>query len=147
MSKKNPLTPAGIEPPTFRFVAQLLNHCATAVPVILRQRFNIHYTVDNNTCESTIQMGNIIEFLWQQWESERAKTHTAYLIRITFFSLRQSQIILLLRLPVSLVLLFIEITHLSYFLPFFLPAAKAQSEFIQGPPENRAIWQRCFLYF
>ena len=29
---KNPLTPAGIEPVNFRFVAQYLNHCATAVP-------------------------------------------------------------------------------------------------------------------
>jgi len=29
---KNPLTPAGIEPATFRFVAQNLNHGATAVP-------------------------------------------------------------------------------------------------------------------
>jgi len=29
---KNPLTPSGIEPATFRFVAQHLNHCATAVP-------------------------------------------------------------------------------------------------------------------
>ena len=29
---KNPLTLAGIEPATFRFVAQHLNHCATAVP-------------------------------------------------------------------------------------------------------------------
>ena len=29
---KNPLTPAGIEPAAFRFVAQHLNHCATAVP-------------------------------------------------------------------------------------------------------------------
>ena len=28
---KNPLTLAGIEPATFRFVAQHLNHCATAV--------------------------------------------------------------------------------------------------------------------
>jgi len=28
---KNPMTPAGIEPATFRFVAQHLNHCATAV--------------------------------------------------------------------------------------------------------------------
>ena len=31
MSMKNPLTPAGIEPATYRFVAQHLNHCATAV--------------------------------------------------------------------------------------------------------------------
>jgi len=29
---KNPLTPAGIEPATFRFAAQHLNHCSTAVP-------------------------------------------------------------------------------------------------------------------
>ena len=34
MSMKNPMTPAGIEPATFRFVAQHLNHCATAVPLI-----------------------------------------------------------------------------------------------------------------
>ena len=32
MSVKNTLTPPGIEPATFRFVAQHLNHCATAVP-------------------------------------------------------------------------------------------------------------------
>jgi hypothetical protein len=29
MSMKIPLTPAGIEPATFRIVAQHLNHCAT----------------------------------------------------------------------------------------------------------------------
>jgi len=29
---KNPLTPAGIEPAFFQFVAQHLNPCATAVP-------------------------------------------------------------------------------------------------------------------
>jgi len=30
---KVPLTLAGIEPATFRFIAQHLNHCATAVPL------------------------------------------------------------------------------------------------------------------
>jgi len=30
---RNPLTPAGIEPATFRFVAQHLNHCASTVPL------------------------------------------------------------------------------------------------------------------
>ena len=29
------MTPAGIEPATFRFLAQHLNHCATAVPTLL----------------------------------------------------------------------------------------------------------------
>ena len=33
---KNPLTPAGIEPATFQFVTQHLNHCATAVPRIMQ---------------------------------------------------------------------------------------------------------------
>jgi hypothetical protein len=40
------MTPSGIEPATFRFVAQYLNHCAAAVPtnvagsyVILRKYF------------------------------------------------------------------------------------------------------------
>ena len=32
MSLKNPLIPSGIEPATFQFVAQHLNHCATVVP-------------------------------------------------------------------------------------------------------------------
>jgi len=34
---KNPLTPAGIEPATFRIVTQHLNHCATAVCIINAQ--------------------------------------------------------------------------------------------------------------
>jgi len=33
MSMKNPLTPAGIEPATLRFVVQHTNHCATAYTV------------------------------------------------------------------------------------------------------------------
>jgi len=34
MSMKNPLIPVAIEPVTFRFVVQHLNHCATAVPAL-----------------------------------------------------------------------------------------------------------------
>ena len=33
------MTPSGIEPATFRFVAQPLNHCATAVPGVKMDRF------------------------------------------------------------------------------------------------------------
>ena len=36
------MTPSGIEPATFRFVAQHLNHCTTAVPT-KKQRINIIY--------------------------------------------------------------------------------------------------------
>ena len=42
---KNPLTPAGIESATFRFVAQHLNHCATAVPPVI-QDFIIIIIID-----------------------------------------------------------------------------------------------------
>jgi len=34
MSMKNPLKPIGIEPATFRFVAQRIKYCATAVPLM-----------------------------------------------------------------------------------------------------------------
>jgi hypothetical protein len=36
---KNPLTPAGIEPVTYRFVAQHLNHFATAVFFITQMEY------------------------------------------------------------------------------------------------------------
>jgi len=58
MSMKNPLTPAGIEPATFRFVAQHLNHCATAVPQLINNltylfRFPMHKNTSwqNNPCK------------------------------------------------------------------------------------------------
>ena len=38
---KIPMTPSGIEPATFRFVAQHLNHCATAVPLCYYTESNL----------------------------------------------------------------------------------------------------------
>jgi len=43
MSMKDPLAPAGIEPANFRFVAQHLNHCATANKVIYLTKFMVEY--------------------------------------------------------------------------------------------------------
>ena len=36
------MTPSGIEPATFQFVAQHLNHCATAVPLLQQQICNLN---------------------------------------------------------------------------------------------------------
>jgi len=41
------LTPSGIEPATFRFVTQHLNHCATAVPNKLNNFFKITVILNN----------------------------------------------------------------------------------------------------
>jgi len=50
---KNPLTPAGIEPATFRIVAQHLNHCATAVSKIWKDHFELHTVGYSNTMKGT----------------------------------------------------------------------------------------------
>jgi len=63
------MTPAGIEPPTFRFVAQHLNHCATAVPIrnyrlllnknsykmFVRQRTENRYVEEMRTAEGAFK--------------------------------------------------------------------------------------------
>jgi len=40
---KTPMTPSRIEPATFWFVAQHLNHCATAVPTSLMEKYYFRY--------------------------------------------------------------------------------------------------------
>ena len=40
-----PSAPSGIEPATFRFVAQRLNHCATAVPLRFKEERHILYAM------------------------------------------------------------------------------------------------------
>ena len=51
---KNPVKLAGIEPATIRFVAQHLNHCATAVP-----RFTIEI-IQNLSSYLTEKGGNVL---------------------------------------------------------------------------------------
>ena len=48
---KNPQTPAGIEPATFRLVAQYLNHCATVVPLFKQ------YSQEKNAVQNTNAWG------------------------------------------------------------------------------------------
>jgi hypothetical protein len=43
MSLKNPVTPPGIDPGTFRLIAQRLNHYATSGPILLRRKFNFFF--------------------------------------------------------------------------------------------------------
>ena len=47
---KIPMTPSGIEPATFQFVAQHLTHCATAVPHLIYCAYVKHIT---NSMEQT----------------------------------------------------------------------------------------------
>ena len=44
MPMKNPMTPAGIEPATFRFVGQHLNHCDIYIYIYSTNTFNIFST-------------------------------------------------------------------------------------------------------
>ena len=73
---KTPMTPSGIEPATFRFVAQHLNHCATAVPTDLFNITNItltctltnkYYTPVNNTTFILCTMVYLYIFFYVQW--------------------------------------------------------------------------------
>jgi len=49
MSMKSPLTLAGIEPATFRFVAQYRNHCATAVRESFKGELNYSFVITDVT--------------------------------------------------------------------------------------------------
>ena len=87
------LTPAGIEPATFRFVAQHLNHCATAVPKfmtvscwILRIR-NVseesctknHFMFNKNFFfRKTYRLWDTVGETWHSWTGHRWRQNTAH---------------------------------------------------------------------
>jgi len=58
------MAPAGIEPETFPFVAQHLNHCATTVPIYI----HIHIHTHIHTC-TYIELSEISVGEWQtEWD-------------------------------------------------------------------------------
>ena len=57
------MTPSGIEPATFRFVAQRLNHCATAVPennsVLRKNYICLQFTSPSQSFPQKPTFGNV----------------------------------------------------------------------------------------
>jgi hypothetical protein len=76
---KKPLTPAGIEPVTFRFVAQHLNHCATAVPDTDRgtQKYREEKPVTGSLCAPQIPHGLAcnLEVAMVRWPATGRMSH------------------------------------------------------------------------
>jgi hypothetical protein len=73
------MTPCGIEPVTFRFVAQYLNHCATAAPPPLYSyywnNFNRHYTILIlwSDCQTVSNCVLVIRTSPGRWQEYRPK--------------------------------------------------------------------------
>ena len=61
---KIPMTPSGIEPATFWFVAQHLNHCATAVPMYMQYQ-TLKYHFLTYLWKPCCQQKHTFTHLWQ----------------------------------------------------------------------------------
>jgi len=58
------MTPAGIEPATFRFVTQYLNHCATAVPTLNGVERENFYSVQSRRTSLHLESARIWVMSW-----------------------------------------------------------------------------------
>jgi len=74
------MTPSGIEPATFRFVAQHLNHCATAVPT-----WRIIIIIANMNMESIKRIGIYKISSQTKSKAERANCSRALYIYIYIY--------------------------------------------------------------
>ena len=75
---KNPLTQTGIEPATFRFVAQHLNHCATAVPIRTKHTKNTsHRLYRLYHCTLTA----VLSVKFPRYDTTKVRTKTFFLTK------------------------------------------------------------------
>jgi hypothetical protein len=63
---KIPMTPSGIEPATFQFVAQYLNHCAIAVPYIYERMYMCIFT-HTHILNCTFPYPTEVIYNWIRW--------------------------------------------------------------------------------
>jgi hypothetical protein len=71
--RRNSMTPSGIEPATFRFVAQILEHCATAVPYICRW-FAVTETLISTFLKASVRS---ISEIWTILKDRKLHTSTS----------------------------------------------------------------------
>jgi len=89
MSIKNPLTSAGIEPETFRFVAQHLNHCATAVPpyaLVMSEILLIifhSYKISHNILQNRVEV-NMYKCEGEKQETEELPKQRSFTVCFIF---------------------------------------------------------------